>query len=78
MVLREQAMRNWRLAAIVSTTGTAIYSVLYAEYEAPAKLPGRKHVFSDLQESYRNWIDKHIWGIDEPLPSSSSSSSSSS
>jgi hypothetical protein len=52
-----------KVATYVCTSGAAFFSVLYTPYTMPPHLEGRKHVFTDVQESYHKMVDKHIWGL---------------
>mmetsp|Transcript_19113 Transcript_19113/g.31673 ORF Transcript_19113/g.31673 Transcript_19113/m.31673 type:complete len:83 (-) Transcript_19113:139-387(-) len=63
MVLSEQAMRNWKVATYVCTFGTAFFTIFYTPYTMPPHLEGRKHVLTDVQESYHKMIDKYVWGL---------------
>lgn len=56
-----------RLATYVVTAFASVHLVFYTDYNIP-NYEG-KHVFSDLQVWYRNWVDRTVWGRKE-LPSS--------
>lgn len=67
--LHSNSQWDRKLVTAVLTAGVAIHSTLYTDYEMPPHLKGEKHVFTDLQVWYRNWIDQHVWGL-PPLPPS--------
>lgn len=52
-----------KFATYACTFGAAVFSVLYTTYTMPPHLEGRKHVFTDVQESYHKMVDKYIWGL---------------
>ena len=55
--------RYRKLVTAVLTAGTAFHTVLYTEYAMPPHMQGSKHVFSDIQTSYRSWVDRTIWRL---------------
>mmetsp|Transcript_26731 Transcript_26731/g.37681 ORF Transcript_26731/g.37681 Transcript_26731/m.37681 type:complete len:80 (-) Transcript_26731:120-359(-) len=63
MVLSAQAQRSWKLATAVCTSVAAFHTVFYTEYSMPGHLEGEKHVYSDIQQSYRRMIDKYVWNV---------------
>mmetsp|Transcript_41073 Transcript_41073/g.46669 ORF Transcript_41073/g.46669 Transcript_41073/m.46669 type:complete len:99 (-) Transcript_41073:33-329(-) len=68
MVLSEQAVRNWRVATYVCTLGTVFWTTFYTSYDGmlenhPRGGANKKHVLTDLQQSYRQFVDQYFWGI---------------
>jgi hypothetical protein len=52
-----------KLAAWSCSIGAGIFGVLFVDYELPAGYE-REHVFSGIQRSKKDFIDKYWWGID--------------
>lgn len=52
-----------KVATYVCTFGTAFFTILYTPYAMPPHLAGRKHVLTDVQETYHKMIDKYVWGL---------------
>jgi hypothetical protein len=48
-----------RIAAIYGSIAAGIQCVLYADYNLPTD---DKHVFTDLQVAYRNWVNRTFFG----------------
>mmetsp|Transcript_20205 Transcript_20205/g.55784 ORF Transcript_20205/g.55784 Transcript_20205/m.55784 type:complete len:89 (+) Transcript_20205:32-298(+) len=80
MVLSEQAMRNWKVASYVLATFGGVQAVFFTEYEVPG-FEGQRHVFSGIQDTTRQYIDKYMYGIETaapPTPQQSAAQSSTS
>ena len=52
-----------KVATYVCTFGTAVFTIFYTPYSMPPHLEGRKHVLTDVQDSYHKMVDKYIWGL---------------
>lgn len=56
--------KNRKLAAIVCSTGVAIQGVFFTEYNIPTTKPNQKHVFSEVQSTFRSYVDRYIFDLD--------------
>ena len=45
------------------TFGTAVFTIFYTTYTMPPHLQGKKHVLTDIQESYHVMVDRYVWGL---------------
>jgi hypothetical protein len=50
------------VAAIVGSVGVAVQCVLFTDYQLPGGASD-KHVFTELQASFRQAVDRYMFGI---------------
>ena len=56
-----------RLAAIFGSIGIGIQGILFTDYDIPGQEQNKKHIFTDIQSSFRTWRNQYYY-----IPSSSS------
>jgi hypothetical protein len=57
---RPLPFENRRLAAVYGSIAAGVQCVLFADYNLPTE---DKHVFTDLQLAYRNWLSRASNGV---------------
>jgi hypothetical protein len=75
VLLVMSSMNARRLAAIVCSVGVGIQAVLFSDYNIPTREPNEKHVFTDIQATYRSYIDRYVFGVKEQQSQSKSNGS---
>ncbi|KAG7356687.1 hypothetical protein IV203_001373 [Nitzschia inconspicua] len=63
MSLTPQAQRSLKLFTAIATVGVGVQAIFLSDYNIEG-YQGKEHIFTNLQQDTRRWIDHNIYGID--------------